>query len=80
MARTPDRDDGTSLSDGDGAGGLREGTLRGGAIAASAQPGSRPVPWLALLVASVAAFLGLIGFAVLSSSLADPAPRPRSGR
>jgi hypothetical protein len=65
MARTPDRDDGTGPSR---------------AVPAAAQSSARPLPWLALLVASVAAFFGLIGFALLSSSLADPAPRLRSGR
>ncbi len=80
MARTPDRDDGTRPSIGDYGDGVGDVTFASSTVPATAQSSARPLPWLALLVASVAAFFGLIGFAVLSSSLADPAPRLRSGR
>ncbi len=77
MARTPDRDDGTGPTRD---GGVIDATLTRPALIDPAQASARPLPWLALLVASVAAFFGLIGFALLSSSLADPAPRVRSWR
>ena len=81
MARTPDRDDGTGHARGGAdAVGPGAGSLDAGAMTASVQTSGHPMPWLVLLVASVAAFFGLIGFALLSSSLADPAPRLRSER